>query len=104
MTANAEPTRAPVKTMWICMILGWVMFMMPIPGTVFIACPLNLAAFILAIVCVVKSRVGQGVIGLFGTTVLPIVFYFIGLGSMAAIAVSGIEEGQGRQQLETDKR
>lgn len=75
---------APVKAMWICMILAWVFFILPVPFTIFIASPLNLAALILAIICLVRGRVAHGVLGLFGTTVASGIMYLIGISLMVA--------------------
>lgn len=85
-TASAQPVpvvKAPVKAMWICMILSWFFFLIPIPGTIFLAAPLALAAFILAILCLSRNRVGQGVFGLIGSTVIAGITYLIGFSLMA---------------------
>ncbi len=76
--------KAPVKAMWVCMIIALILFIAPIPGTIFLAMPVNLAAFILAIVCIVKGSVGQGIIGLIGTSIGATIFYFIGLALFTA--------------------
>ncbi len=99
--ASTETPKAPVKAMWICMALGWVFFLLPIPGTVFIAGPLNVAAFILAIVCLIRSRVGQGVIGLAGTTVVSAIIYFIGLALLGAGLAGAATEGARIRQEQT---
>ncbi|MCL2871373.1 MAG: hypothetical protein FWF41_00045 [Betaproteobacteria bacterium] len=71
--------KAPVKAMWIVLILAWIFFLLPLPGTgLFIACPLNLAALILAIICLTRSNVAQGVIGLVGALVISTVLFFVG--------------------------
>ncbi len=102
MTTDIQvATKAPVKAMWICMLLGWLLFVLPIPGTIFLAGPLNLAAFILAIVCLVRSRVGQGVIGLVGTTIVAAVVYFIGLALLGAGLAGAATEGSRIRQERT---
>lgn len=98
--ANAEgiiiqKASAPVKPMWICMTLAWIMFGLPIPFTVVIAVPLNIAALILAIVCLVRDRVPQGVIGLIGTTIVSIAVYILGFTLMAAsVAALGVQNAK----------
>lgn len=101
--APSQAAPAPVKAMWICMILGWVFFVIPVPGTIFVAGPLNLAAFILAIVCLVRSRVGQGVIGLIGTSIVSAIIYLIGFGSMAAITVDAMQKADKQRAAESRK-
>lgn len=94
--------KAPVKAMWICLILSLVLFIMPIPGTIFLALPVSLAALILAILCIARGRVGQGIIGLIGTTVGAGIAYLIGLGLMAggilALSDAGLQAQQNRHQ------
>lgn len=87
--------RAPVAAMWICMILAWFFFIIPVPFTVFLAGPLNIAAFVLAIICLVRSRILHGVLGLIGTIVVSGICYMIGLTlTAAALAVGGGAMGQ----------
>lgn len=83
--------KPPVKAMWVCLILAWLFFMIPFPGTIFIAGPLNLAAFILAILCITRSRVGRGVVGLIGATVISAIAYIIGLALMGGLVSAGMQ-------------
>lgn len=85
--------KAPVAAMWICLALAWVFFIIPIPGTIFIAGPLNLAALVLAIVCLTRSATLHGVLGLIGTTVVSAIAYIIGLTLMTVGAVALAEVG-----------
>lgn len=98
--APPQQPKAPVVAMWICMLLALALFVAPIPFTVILAIPLNLAAFILAIMCITRSRVGQGVIGLIGTTVVAGVLYLVGWGLMAAGAVAMSESAIVSHQTE----
>ena len=77
-TGTTEGPKAPAKAMWICLILAWVFLLLPIPFTVFIAAPLNVAAIILAIVCLVRAKVPQGVLGLIGASIGSTIMYLIG--------------------------
>lgn len=88
---RAREPRAPVVAMWICLALAWLFFVLPVPFTVILAVPLDIAAFILAILCLSRSRVLQGVLGLVGTTIVALVLYFIGWGVMAYLGAAGIK-------------
>jgi hypothetical protein len=68
--------------MWICLVLAWVFFLLPIPLTVLVAVPLDLAAFILAIICLIRGGIMHGVLGLFGGVVVSLILYLVGLGGM----------------------
>ncbi|MCL1861862.1 MAG: OB-fold putative lipoprotein [Proteobacteria bacterium] len=90
--------KAPVKAMWIVMILAWVLFLLPIPGTgIFIAGPLNLAAFILAIVCLTRSRVLQGILGFIGTCVVSGVLFMFGSAATVGVALHDIDKQASKQ-------
>ncbi|MCL2831441.1 MAG: hypothetical protein FWD77_12015 [Betaproteobacteria bacterium] len=85
--------KAPVKAMWIVMVLAWVFFLLPLPGTgIFIAGPLNLAAFILAIICLTRSSVAQGVMGLIGTLVVSSLLFMFGGALMIGSALHGMDK------------
>ncbi len=81
---------APVKATWICLIIAWVLFLLPIPGVgIFVGWPLNLVAFILAIVVMTRGLTGKGLIPLIASLVVSPIIYFIGLAVLAGAAVSG---------------
>jgi hypothetical protein len=73
---------APVWAMWICLILAWLFFVVPIPLTVFLAIPLDIAAFVMAIICLIRGRPVQGILGLVGSTMVSILLYIVGFGGM----------------------
>jgi len=57
----ATASQAPVKATWVVLLLAWLMFLLPLPGTgVLVGWPLNLVAFILAIVVMAKGRTTDG--------------------------------------------
>lgn len=94
MNAATEATPAtkpaPVKATWICLIIAWVLFLLPIPGVgMFVGWPLNLVAFILAIVVMTRGLTGKGLIPLIASLVVSPIIYFIGLAVLAGAAVSG---------------
>jgi len=90
--AQASGKKAPVKAMWVVLILAWVFFLLPLPGTgIFIAGPLNLVALILAVMCLVRSNVLHGVIGLVGGLVVSGILFFVGTAGMIGSALNDIE-------------
>ena len=75
-----EVQEPPVKAGWMCLIVAWIFFLIPIPGVGIIGWALNLAAFIIAIIVMVKGRVGAGVVLLVCAFVVSPLIYFVGLG------------------------
>ncbi|MBK6729064.1 MAG: hypothetical protein IPG63_17990 [Xanthomonadales bacterium] len=77
MTEEAEvmeTSTAPVRAMWVTMLLGWVLFLIPIPlvSTLLGILALSVSG-VLLIVVIVKGRVAAAlsalVVGTFGTPV-----------------------------------
>lgn len=94
MNAATEATPAtkpaPVKAAWICLIIAWVLFLLPIPGVgMFVGWPLNLVAFILAIVVMTRGLTGKGLIPLIASLVVSPIIYFVGLAVLASAAIGG---------------
>lgn len=84
-TVQATLPNAPVKAAWISLAVVWLCFLLPIPGIgLFIGWPLNLVAFIIAIVVMTKGRTTQGLMQLLASLVISPIIYFIGLAIMAA--------------------
>jgi hypothetical protein len=79
-TDFVDSQRPPVKTGWICLIVAWVLFLIPIPGFGMIGWALNLAAFIISIIVMVKGRVGAGVVQMVCALTVSPFMYVIGLG------------------------
>ena len=90
MNATVAPTRtAPVKATWICLIIAWVLFLIPLPGAgLFVGWPLNLVAFILAIVVMTRGKTAGGLIPLLASIIVSPIVYFVGLAVLGA-AVGG---------------
>ncbi|WP_102944774.1 hypothetical protein [Stenotrophomonas sp. VV52] len=89
-SSGAQPNTAG-KAAWILLAIAWLCFLLPIPGSgVFIGWPVNLVAFILAIVAMSKGGTRKGVIQLLLSLVASPVVYFIGtmlfVGAVAASA------------------
>ena len=82
----AQPHKsAPVKATWVCLIVAWVLFLIPIPGAgLFVGWPLNLVAFILAIVVMARGYTGKGLVPLLASLVVSPIVYFIGIAVLAA--------------------
>lgn len=79
--AESPPsTNTAGRAAWICLVIAWVTFLLPIPGIgVVIGWPLNLVAFILAVVAMSKLGAGAGIWPLLASLVASPVIYFIGV-------------------------
>lgn len=81
------------------MAIAWACFLIPFPGlSLFLGWPLNLVAFVLAIVAMSKGGAKKGLFQLLGSLIASPVVYFIGLAIFAG-AVGGLSE-QNRAQME----
>lgn len=78
------PAKAPILAMWICLVLAWILLGSTKPFTVVLGAPLDLAAFILAIVCITRQRIFHGVLGIIGSVLVSGIIYAIAFGYMAA--------------------
>lgn len=88
-TAQANPAG---KAAWITLAIAWLCFLIPFPGLgLFLGWPLNLVAFILAIVAMSKGGAKKGLFQLLGSLIVSPVVYFIGLAIFAG-TMSGITE------------
>lgn len=77
---TATPTHgAPVKATWIVLAVAWACFIAPIPGAgMFVGWPLNLVAFILAIVVISRGRTGAGITQIICSLIVSPIIYFLG--------------------------
>lgn len=91
MSTVANPPRsAPVKATWICLVIAWVLFLVPVPGLgMFGGWPLNLVAFILAIVVMTRGKVVPGLIPLLASVIISPIVYFVGLAIFTAVVGAG---------------
>lgn len=78
-TDVVDTQRPPVKAGWICLIVAWVLFLIPIPGLGFIGWAFNLAAFIISIIVMVKGLVGAGVAQMVCSLAVSPIIYIIGI-------------------------
>ncbi len=77
---HIDASSPPVKAGWICLAIAWALFLIPVPGIGPIGWALNVAAFIISIINMVKGRVGAGVAQLVCVLVVSPAVYFVGLG------------------------
>lgn len=95
--AAPAPSAAP-KAAWICLAIAWVCFLVPIPGIgVFIGWPLNLVAFILAIVAMSRLGASGGLWQLLASLVVSPIVYFIGLAVLAGSIGAAAEAGKAQE-------
>lgn len=89
---NLKPQNtAPVKAAFICLVLAWVMALLPIPfismgGMVVF----NIIAFILAIICMAKDEVKKGGLVLAGTIIVTPLMYFMGYALIGLFGASAL--------------
>jgi hypothetical protein len=89
VNAVAEQNTAG-KAAWVCLAVAWLMFLVPFPGTgLFIGWPLNLVAFILAIVAMSKMGASAGLWQLLASLIVSPIVYFVGIGIFAAMLDAG---------------
>jgi hypothetical protein len=84
-----DPQRPPVKAGWVCLAVAWALFLIPVPGLGIIGWALNLAAFIISIIVMVKGRVGAGVAQMVCALTVSPVIYFVGIGILAHFLFPG---------------
>lgn len=83
---------APVKAAVICLVLAWVFAVLPIPFISFGGMIVfNIAAFILAIICMSRNSVKPGVGVLAGSLVGTPIAYFVGLAILGAGIASSLK-------------
>lgn len=96
---GAAKTNPAGKAAWILLIIAWVCFLIPIPGTsMFLGWPINLVAFILAIVAMAKGGTMKGLLQLLLSLVGSPIVYFIGVSLLGAAVVAAGEQGQAAQK------
>lgn len=78
--AERVPDRSLVKTTWIVLVVGWLLMLVPFPGTGILGIVIaGVAGFIMAIVNLVRGVVGTGIVQLIGAMVVTPIIYFISL-------------------------
>lgn len=82
--------KAPVLSSWICLAIAWFFFASQIPLTVVVAIPFDLAAVVLAAICISRGKLFSGGLVLVLATVGSLVVYLVSL----AFFVGGIAAGR----------
>lgn len=100
-TTNTSGSPAASRAAWICLAIAWICFIVPIPGIgLFIGWPLNLVAFILAIVAMAKRGAMSGLLQLLASLIASPIIYFIGLAIFGA-AVTSVGEAAKKIEAES---
>ncbi len=71
--------KAPVISTWLCLIGAWLLLGSPVPFTVFLGVPLNLAALVLALVCFTRGSFFTGISVMGLGTVGSVIVYLVGI-------------------------
>lgn len=88
------------RAAWVCLVIAWVMFLLPLPGTgLFVGWPLNLVAFILAIVAMSKGGARRGIWPLLASLVVSPVVYMIGVGMFASAVGDEMKKAEARTEV-----
>jgi len=91
----------------VLLVIAWLCFLIPFPGLgLFLGWPLNLVAFILAVVAMAKGGAGKGIAQLLLSLVASPLVYLVGVvvfaGTVSAIGQPALDAqanaGKGRQQ------
>lgn len=83
-----QSSKAPVAATWICLVLAWVFFLLPIPlVSLVVGSVLNIVAFILAIVVMVRGSTGKGLFPLLCSILVSPAVYFLGLAILGAAII-----------------
>jgi len=95
--ATPTPTSNPAGTAaWLLLIMAWLCFLIPFPGLgMFVGWPLNLVAFILAIVAMSKGGAWKGIVPLVLSLIASPLIYFVGVvvfaGTVSSMSRSAVE-------------
>lgn len=102
VSSTSTPNTAG-RAAWLCLAIAWITFLVPIPGIgLFIGWPLNLVAFILAIVAMSKRGAFAGLWQLLASLIASPIVYFIGMaifaGTVGALGAAGEAERKAEMQ------
>lgn len=102
MATDMNPQANPAgKAAWIVLMIAWACFLIPFPGLgLFVGWPLNLVAFILAIVAMANGGAMKGIIQLILSLVGSPIVYLIGTALfVAGVGVMGQQDAARRAAL-----
>lgn len=105
VAATKPPSHPAGAAAWMLLAIAWLCFLIPFPGLgFFIGWPLNLAAFILAIVAMSHGGARKGIAPLLLSLMVSPLVYFAGIAVFAGAlsAVSGPRENAHAAEAEGD--
>jgi|GEM_PF-2034506 len=87
---NPDPTKRPrkikqkhadnfIKNTWLLLFTAWFVYLIPFPGTSYIASVITLGALVMTIVTLAGGKTQQGIVQLLATFIVSPIFYFIGM-------------------------
>ena len=80
--------KPPFWSTWICLLLAWFFLASPIPFTVFIGLPLNLAALVLAMISLGRGGIKTGILVMILGTIGSAIAYLTGWLNLLGDAIS----------------
>lgn len=90
VTGAVQQGNTAGRAAWVCLAIAWLTFLVPLPGIgLFIGWPLNLVAFILAIVAMAKLGATAGIWPLIASLIASPVLYLIGIAVFAGVVGAG---------------
>lgn len=81
------PSAGLISVTWCCLLLAWFFFASQVPFTVILAIPLNLAALVLALTCLLRGGLKTGVLVMVLGTVGSFIIYMVSLSVFVVGAV-----------------
>jgi len=93
MSTTANASAGPLRATWICLSLGWLFFLLPLPGlSLSVGSSMCFVAFILSIVVLAKGNTSGGLVTLLLTIIASPIVYFIGWGIFALVVQKGMAD------------
>jgi hypothetical protein len=76
---SGNDVNASGRAAWVLLIVAWVAFLVPVPGTgLFVGLPTNLVAFILSVVAIAQRGTRAGIFQLLSSLILSPIVYLLG--------------------------
>jgi len=91
MSTSSNASSGPIGATWICLAIGWLFFLLPLPGlSISAGSTMCFVAFILSIVVLAKGNTSGGLVTLLLTIVASPIVYAIGWGIFALLVQKGM--------------
>jgi len=91
MSTSADASAGPLRATWVCLSLGWLFFLLPLPGlSISVGSSMCFVAFILSIVVLAKGNTSGGLATLLLTILASPIVYAIGWGIFALVVQKGM--------------